>query len=276
MTTDSVTVKAMHASLQFSDTPKQQDEDIRDLFERARAREVWFVTGTEAGPGAGPTGELLLRYGKAADFKVWVPSEGRGAGSTTDCWVAVNADRIKKGTWKTGYEPAIPGSKALYKQAGLSDGVPRWGPKGVIWASFENTDIGRVSVAAAHYLTKGASPKGQPIRGVNHYEWNKKLAKAIGDWAREHGKGKSLAFYGGDQNVQDRANDTFFGQPLMSTWDELKKWDSTGHGTIDVIASYNADTRVKAQATRALDDKKFFQHSDHFVIEAEFKVTRLG
>ena len=274
---NSVVVKTMHASLEFGDTAKQKEEDITDLFARAKQRGVWWVTGTEAGPGAGTTGDLLNRLGKAAGYQVWVPSTGKGAGSTTDCWVAVDSQRIKKDSWRTGFEPGIPGSGSLYEKQGLPrDTTPRWGPRGVVWGSFVNTDIGAVSVAAAHYLTKGRSAKGQPIKGIDHYEWNKKLAKAIGDWARDHGKGKGLAFYGGDQNIVDRTDDTFFGQPLTSVWDELKKWENTGHGNIDVIASYNGDGRVSAQDARALDDKAFFQHSDHYVIEAEFKVDRLG
>ena len=275
---DSVIVPTMHASLQFSDTAKQKEEDIQDLFARAKKRGVWWITGTEAGPGAGVAGALLVRLGKEAGFNVWVPSEGKGEGSTTDCWVAVASERIKKGSWKTGYEFAIPGSTSLYQKQGLpnpGDIQPKWGQRGVIWASFENADIGPVSVAAAHYLTQGRSPKGQPIKGVNHYEWNKTLGAEIGDWARKHGKGKGLAFYGGDQNINDKTDDTFFGQPLTSAQDELKKWESTGHGPIDVIASYNGDGRVSAQGVRSLDDKEFFQHGDHFVVEAEFKVERL-
>lgn len=275
---DAVVVKAMHASLQFSDTPAQQTQDITDLFERAKKRGVWFITGTEAGPGAEPTSDLLASIGKAAGYRVWVPSNMKkgslGGGWATDSWVAVDADRIKKGSWDTGYEPAIPGSKELYKRAGVDAEYPKWGPKGVVWASFENADIGRVGVAAAHYLTKGRSPKGQPIQGVDHYEWNKVLAAEIGDWGREHGKGSRLAFYGGDQNILDRTDDTFFGQPFTSAWDELHKWENTGHGGIDVIASWDEDGRVKALRVRALDDKEFFQHSDHFVVEAEFRVDR--
>jgi hypothetical protein len=276
--TGDVTVKVMHASLQFSDRPDQQKEDVTDLFARAQKRGVWWLTGTEAGPGAGPTSDLLEELGKAAGFKTWVPSAHKGKGWATDCWVAVDLDRIEKGTWNTGFEPGIPGSHELYAEQGLpnpGDIQPRWGPKGVVWASFGNADIGPVSVAAAHYLTKGRSQKGQPIKGVNHYTWNIKLAKVVGDWAREHGKGKGLAFYGGDQNIVDRTDDTFFGQPLTSAWDELKKWDNTGHGNIDVIASYNGDGRVAAQDIRALDDNEFFQHADHFVIEAEFKVRKI-
>ena len=273
---DFVIVKAMHASLQFSDRPAQQEQDIKDLFARAKKRGVWFITGTEAGPGAEPTGELLLSAGAAAGYRVWVPSEReRGAGSATDCWVAVDSSRIKKDSWKKGYEPAIPGSKALYKEAGVNAEFPRWGPKGVVWASFENEDIGQVSVGAAHYLTKGRSPKGQPIKGVDHFHWNKRLAEVIGDWAREHGKGKALAFYGGNQNIVDRTDDTFFGQPLTSAWDELNKYENTGHGNIDVIASYDPDARVEVKAVRALDDTEFFQHSDHFVVEAEYRIAKV-
>ena len=39
--TDFVIVKAMHTSLQFSDTPAQQTQDVTDLFERAKKRGVW-------------------------------------------------------------------------------------------------------------------------------------------------------------------------------------------------------------------------------------------
>jgi hypothetical protein len=272
---DFVIVKAMHASLQFSDRPAQQEQDIKDLFARARKRGVWFITGTEAGPGAEPTGELLLSAGAAAGYRVWVPSEHRGPGRSTDCWVAVDSSRIKKGSWKKGYEPVIPGSKHLYAAAGISAEFPKWGPKGIVWVSFENEDIGETSVGAAHYLTKGRGPKGQPIKGIDHFHWNKELAAAIGDWAREHGKGRAIVFYGGDQNIVDRTEDTFFGQPLTSAWDELDRYENTGHGNIDVIASYDADGRVEAKAVRALDDTEFFQHSDHFVLEAEYRVAKV-
>lgn len=274
---DSVIVKTMHASLQFSDSPAQQEEDIKDLFARAQKRGVWWITGTEAGPGSGPTNKLLLSAGRAAGYKVWVPSsQPKGKpGWATDAWVAVDASRVKKGSWRRGYEMAIPGSGELYRRAGVNATTPRWGPKGVVHVAFTNEDIGRVNVAAAHYLTKGRSPKGQPIKGVDHYEWNKALAAEIGEWARKVGKGKALAFYGGDQNIVDRTDDTFFGQPLTSAWDELNKWQNTGHGNIDVIASFDRDGRVEAKDIRALNDKKFFQHSDHFVVEAEFRVGRI-
>ena len=46
-------------------------------------------------------------------------------------------------------------------------------------------------------------------------------------------------------------------------------------GVIDVLASYDRDGRVTALRVRALDDKEFFQHSDHYVVEAEYRVERV-
>src|SRR5690606_34500732 len=135
----------------------------------------------------------------------------------------------------------------------------RWGPKGLVHVSFEssNEDLGRVAVGAAHYLTDARRPSSP------YWVWNEKLGEEIGKWAREEGKGPALVFYGGDQNMADRRNDepqgdTFFGEPLTSTWDELRKWENTGHGTIDVIATYNKDGRVSALRTNALNDREFF------------------
>lgn len=265
-----LTVHALHASLQYSDTAAQMRQDIGDLFNRAKDRGVWFLTGTEAGPGADPTEALLREHGERTGFRVFKPKQ------PTDCWIAVARERIDGG-WTKDYEVTIPGSSALYKALGKDpDANPRWGPKGVVSVGFDNDDVGRMNVGAAHYLTKGRSPKGQPINGIDHYHWNEELADAIGDWARKVGKGSALAFYGGDQNISDRLDDTFFGNPLTSLQDELKKWENTGHGPIDVLASFDHDGRVEGKYIRVLDDSEFFQHSDHFVVEGGWKVRRLA
>lgn len=78
-----------------------------------------------------------------------------------------------------------------------------------------------------------------------------------------------------DDRNNEPQGDTFFGQPLTSAWDELNRHESTGHGNIDVIASYNKDGRVKALDIVALDDKEFFLHTDHFLVEATFQVDPL-
>lgn len=274
---DFTVVKLMHASLQFSDSPKQQKADIKDILERAKERGVWGITGTEAGAGADPTGRLLVEFGQKAGFKVYVPSERRGPNSSpTDNWIMVDESRVMKGSWGVGFRPAIPDSDHLYAEIGSSARLPRWGEKGVAYAAFVNKEVGPVAIGTAHYLTQGRNPKNQPINGLDHYELNRDLAEEIGDWAREYGKGQGIVFYGGDQNMNDRKDDTFFGQPLTTAWDELNKYEQTHPtGPIDVIASYDGDGRVEAIRVRALDDKEFFQHHDHFVVEADYRVLRV-
>ena len=264
-------VRVAHTSLQFSDSDKQHTHDIEKIFDRAVARKQAWITGTESGPGAGNTGRELIRVAREHGYKPWVPEhQAKGLARHTDCWIAVRKDLIA-GEWERGYRHVFPGSGQLDDHENPQN--KRWGPKGLVHVSFESTnvDLGRVSIGAAHYLT-GAQRPGSP-----YWDWNKKLAREIGDWAREEGKGSALVFYGGDQNMADNLNnqpqgDTFFGEPMTSTWDELKKWENTGHGNIDVIASYNRDGRVKALRTNALNDKEFFLHTDHFYVEAEFSI----
>lgn len=268
-------VRIAHISLQFSDTNKQHTQDLEKLFDRAVRRKYAWITGTEAGPGARNTGEELVRVAREHNYRPWVPSEqAEGNGRATDTWVAVREDLISGG-WEQGYIPVIPGSSALYRENGHDpDSNPRWGPKGVVHVGFDSDVFGsRVSVASSHYLTGGRSPSAGPVKGVDHWEWNETLARAIGDWFREAGRGRNLAFYGGDQNMSDKKNDapqgdTFFGANVTSVQDELKKWEGTGHGPIDVIATYNKDGRVSALKVTVLDDKEFHLHTDHFLVEA--------
>lgn len=277
-----VRVHAMHASLQFGDTDKQHTDDLEKIFERASTRGVKWLTGTEAGPGAGNTSRELLRIGKEFGYRMWVPSARKrpaAEGGTTDCWIAVAEDFIV-GDWETGFDPVIPGSRSLYAAAGATnpDQYPRWGTKGLVRVSFQSP-LGRISIGAGHYLTQARHP-GAVVKGVDHWEWNKKLGEHISEWAVREGKGSALVFYGGDQNMADQRNeqpqgDTFFGGPLTSAGDELNQWPNTGHGPIDVIASYDRDSRVKAAYWRSLTDKEFPLFTDHFLCEAGFDIRTL-
>ena len=275
-------VRVAHASLQFSDSDKQHTADIEKIFARCRSRRVAWITGTESGPGSGNTGDELLRLSRAFGYQAFVPSEQRkGAGRATDCWIAVRQDLIKGG-WKTGFLPAIPGSQQLYKEQGLDEDLtPRWGPKGLVTVKFDSLpELGEINVGAAHYLTGARNPRNSEEHGVDHWEWNQKLTDVIGEWAIEEGDGTALVFYGGDQNMADRENDqpqgdTFMGEPLTSLWDEMKEWDNTGHGNIDVIASYDKDRRVKGLDIEAYDDRRFSLHTDHFYVEGLFDVEPL-
>ena len=266
-------IRLAHASLQFSDSDKQHTKDIEKIFRRAVDLKYAWITGTESGPGAGNTGDELIRVGREAGYRMWVPeAQGKGIARHTDCWIGVRKDLIV-GDWERGYDQVIPGSGQLEDEMDL-DGK-RWGPKGLVRVGFDSLpEIGRVNVGAAHYLTDARFPTSK------YWDLNKKLAERISEWAREVGKGKNLAFYGGDQNMADQRNnqpqgDTFFGGPLTSISDELKKWKNTGHGPIDLIASYDADGRVKGVRWNVLNDKKFFLHTDHFLCEAVYTVDPL-
>lgn len=270
-----------HVSMQFKDSDKQHSHDIEKIFAHAVDRRWAWVTGTEAGPGAGNTGQELVRVAREADYRPWVPEEqAKSSGRATDCWIAVREDLVDS-NWEQGFEPAIPGSSQLYEEAGMDkNGFPKWGPKGLVRVGFDNDRFGRFNVGAAHYLTGARSPSEPDVKSVDHWKWNKKLAGVIGDWAKEVGKGNGLAFYAGDQNMADSKNyqpqgDTFMGEPLTSLADELKKWRNTGPGPVDIIASYNKDGRVTGQDFVVLDDKDFFLNTDHFLLEGTYLVEPL-
>lgn len=252
--------------MQFSDTDAQQKRDCENLFERAENKQYRWITGTEAGPGS-DLAKYLRGSAREAGFRFFVPER------PTDAWVAVDEGFIKGG-WETGYTPVIPGSDQLDK---TDKKFPRWGPKGVVWVSWETDDLGIFSVAAGHYLTKGAFPGPQSkINGVDHYAWNKKLGTAFGEWAERRGEGKKLAFVGADGNMPLGKTDPFFGKPLTPVQVELKKIENTGHGPIDWIATYDGDKRVTAKSVRVLNDREFFMHTDHFLLEAEIDVKPLA
>lgn len=269
-------VDVMHASLQFSDSAAMHTDDITRIFGRAKDRKVAWITGTEAGPGAGNTSDELLRIGEIAGYRMWVPSSRKKGkpGWATDCWLGVREDLITPGSWGQDYLPAIPGSSELIKDPEWAKiiGHKRWGPKGLVTAEWVHPLLGQMGLGAAHYLTDARNPSSP------YWDLNKNLAAVISKWGVEAGRGAALAFYGGDQNMADNRDtepqgDTFFGGPFTSASDETGQRESTGHGQIDVIASYDRDGRVTARYWRALDDKEFPLNTDHFLTEAGFDVA---
>lgn len=248
---DAVRVRVAHVSMQFSDSTPQKKADADRLFKREADRGAWWVTGTEAGESALRT--QLRAAARANGFRFFVDRS---------VWVAVAKERIRRGTWDTGYVDVLQST----------DGAGHHGDRGIAWAQFENEDIGRVTVGCAHYLTRGRPDAVVPANKVNLDE-NQRLAEAIGEWGIEHGRGGALVFYAGDQNIVDRTNDTFLGRADFTTsWDELGKYEDTGHGNIDVISSFDADGRVSARSVRALDDTEFPLHTDHYLVEGAFDV----
>jgi hypothetical protein len=265
-------IRVAHASLEYKDSDSQHTHDIEKIFDRAVERRYAWLTGTEAGPGSGNTGEEILRVSREHGYLPWVPQiQGHGISERTDCWIAVRKDLVDGEMEKT-FDMVVPGSKHL-EASGHQDYHQRWGPKGVVAVHFNSTNeaLGEVSIAAGHYI-QGAHTPDDPA-----FRWNEELAAAIGDWAKEQGRGPALVFYGGDQNSHDNKNerpegDSFHGEPITSVWDELRHYENTGHGTIDVIATYNRDGRVSAMEATALNDREFHLNVDHFFIEATLRV----
>lgn len=238
----------MHCSMQFSDNPDEQRHDTDAILARAAKRGVAWITGTEA--GAATMRAALKSSCEKYGYRFYVQG---------DCWVAVEKARIT-GNYQTGWEPVI----------GSKEGSGKHTDRGIAWVSWADRDLGDVTVGASHFLTNGRR------EGDVNYELNLEMCAEIKKWGREHGAAKALVFYGGDQNTVDRIADTFAGAPFTSAWDELGQWESTGHGNIDVVASYDEDVRVEAAYIRALDDSEFKLFADHYPVEAGFHVRELA
>lgn len=242
-----------HCSLQFSDTPAQHTDDIERLFKRGYD----VLTGTEAGPGANNTLRELRRCARKYGYRLSITHR-------YDTWVAVKGSLVVS-DYDEGAE------FALWRSSRTPGDQPgRWGDKGVVWASWNmGPTYGEFAVGAVHNLTHGGAGK----------EWKRKsdeiYARVMGEWAAEHGRGKRLAFIGGDFNLVDKRNDVFKGHPLTTCWDDLKRWPGTGHGNIDAIARYDRDGRVRCVGARSLNDRQVFLNTDHFLIEAEYEIQPL-
>lgn len=248
-------IHLMHVSMQRSDSSKQQRHDAKEIFRRAKNRNVAWVTGTEAGTGSGQLAKILRREARRKGYRF--KKAGGGAGA----WVAVRKSFIDGG-YRTFYKKVLDGRKGQYPDSGI------------VGVKFRNKNLGRIAVLASHYVTRGRPGAKNPAYR-RRVAQNRRLARALGSLMRKHAKGSALGFYGGDQNIVDRHDDTFMGQPITSIQDELGKWPNTGHGPIDVIGSFDRDGRVEPAYVWSLNDKEFFLHTDHFVVEAAYDVELL-
>lgn len=256
-----VRVRVGHASMQFSDNDEQHAHDAEAAFAHAEARGYACLTGTEAGAGAGNLTRELTRAAKRHGYRFH-----RAHGD----WVAVRKDLgpvVSK-----GYVP-VHGSHNAIKDPNPGN----YAPKGIPWVKVDASKhgIGVITFGAGHFLTKGAKPSQTLPGPANHHTLNEQHAKAVGVWARRHAKGNALVLWGADVNRNDRDLDVLSGAPLTTCWDELGKWPNTGHGPIDVIASYDGDGRVECRAARVWDDKALKLHTDHYLIEATYDVRVL-
>ena len=243
-------LRVQESSLQFSDSPKQQKHDVLQLFKSGIAYPI--KSGTEAGKDNANHDALV----KCADeFNHALHFVGSN-------WIAVDRAIIKPGTLKKGKVFVADTSKVA-------------GPghdSQMATVSFTHTleGVGEINYGSVHYPTKGQKP-GDP-----NYHINKLYAQKIEEWMKNSAQGNDLAFIAGDFNMHDRDKDWSFGRDFLSMADELKAWQSTGHGSIDGFASYNKDTRVKAKKFTVLDDTELKMYSDHFVCRGVWTINHLN
>lgn len=252
MTRSSFALRTQHNSLQFSDSPKQQEHDIRKIFVQGTRYPI--KTGTEAGQGAVPNANRELLEEFAEEFNHAINFGG-------DSWVAIDRSIIKPRSLERG--DVFLASNDEMKTAGHNRVMP--------WLGFDhiNDAIGRVYQGSVHYPTKGATP-GSPNWAVNN-----QCAKLIAQWMMEVGKGHALAFVNGDFNMNDRTLDVAIGRAFTSMADELKAWQNTGHGPIDGMCSYDRDGRTHAKRFTVLDDSEFHLFSDHFTCRGTWEIESL-
>lgn len=251
---NAVVMNFAHASLQFSDSDRKHTADIRKIFSHG----FDVITGTEAGPGAGNT--LSEINANARDRGYLVSHNPR-----YDTWVAALESNIVPGSWRTGAEHILDRSS---KWTPPPSGV--WRDKGLTWAQWEDRKVGIISAGSVHPLPwNRAKAENKKITDQMH-------AKVIGQWGVKHGAGKKLAFIGGDFNRDDKKHDVFFSRPFVTCWDELDKYPTTIEGqnrTIDLIASWNPDLRVKCIRARSLSDRQFFLNTDHRLVQVDYLIN---
>jgi hypothetical protein len=193
----------------------------------------------------------LIKQAQVHDFYIYAHPQGE--------WVALNK-RYLQGFTKGFAGPFVPA------QGGRGGHAAR----GVTWVSGESRtgNLGKITVGSCHYLTDRSE--------AAHDQSNAPIVQGIAKWGREKGMGKDVVFIGADTNTNDKALDVFSGKPFTTIADELKKYPPThGRRVIDIIASYDADKRVKAKAYTVAGDKDYPLYSDHDLLHAVYEVAEI-
>jgi hypothetical protein len=251
------TIRLQHNSMQFSDTKANHQHDAKAVFDHALTSGALFVTGTEAAQSRDnhDLRDALIIEARAHGFRINASRAGE--------WVALNR---KLGEYfDSGYAgPFIKGTTGLDAAHGAH------APRGVAWVTAQVPGVGQVTQGVAHYLTKASMIASRTT--------NQPLVEGIGKWGFAKGRGRKIVFFSADANERDNIVDVFHGKPFTTIADELGKHPKTHgkdteHGTaIDIIASYDADGRVKAKSYRVLDDSDVKLFTDHFILEAAYTI----
>lgn len=253
-----VGVRIQHNSMQFSDSHQAHVHDARAIFDRARDKDVWIVTGTEASDSRTnhDLRDALAREAKSHDYYGYFHKNGD--------WVAVSREHFRNPV--KGYMgPFIPATRGISSDQGAhaARGITLVGGR---------TEVGQVTAGCAHFLTQASIARSGS---------NVRLIRGIKAFGAKYGAGKSLVFFNADTNTNDKAKDVFVGiAPFTSVADELAEYYATWgkdkhHGAvIDVISSYDTDGRVKAKSYNVLDDSDLKLYTDHFVLDAIYEVSQ--
>lgn len=238
-------------SMQFSDNPKQWEHDLEILFSRRRR---WY-TGTETGEA--DNWAVVQRVAKKYGYTVKRFKAN---------WVAIKNTVIKPRSIKVGTKIVAKAAQVAGPGHDLS----------YIWVSYYDTILKRrVAVFSTHYPLRGDPHAKDPARRVN-LKWTRAVGLSMSEEMTRQAKGYNLAFAGADGNIDVRYSDPFFGGPVTTCWNELKKYPGTvGNRTIDWFASHNADTAVTCLNAVALDDNALFLHMDHDYVEVTYRVKDL-
>lgn len=235
-------LKFRHISLQFSDPAGQTKHDCDLVFDS------WphVVTFTEAGKGQNPEAIAAIKAKAASEYHLYFDG--------FDCAVAV-----KKSVGKlvaSGYQKVIPGVAGDHPNVGIA------------WVTVDNPKLGRITVAAAHWILE----KGKPARHAQNVKLSQEMAKLLA----EKGKGSAISFFAGDVNQNDKNIDVMPNTDFTTVWDELEVYPDTSpdkaERTIDVIGTYDLDGRVSVVSARTLVSKFY---TDHLPIEAIINVDHL-
>lgn len=246
-------LKHQHTSLQFSDAPRQQEHDVRVLFEKGSKFPI--KTGTESGRDNALFG-LVEHFAQKHGHIV---HHGQGN------WVAIDKDIIKKGSRPKKDKIFVVRNDVLFGHQ-----ADREFPT----IQFKHADerFGVVAVAGFHYSTHGRLPHDP------NYDTNMMYAGKIAAWMEEAARGTNIAIGAGDFNMVDKMpkQDWAFGEGFTSMADEIKIYQPTGHGPIDGFVSFDGDKRVKAKKLEVLADNKLHMYTDHFVIRGTWSVRHLN
>lgn len=238
-----INVRIRECSMQYSDTPAQKAIDAKAAFNPTpgglRPHVVLF---TEAGRGQNKVGQDLLRKeGERLGYAMFFDGYEGGIA------IKFGAGRVVD----HGYEgPIIPGKAGDHPHLGLT------------WATVKHRTLGDMTFGVMHWLNRDVEAARARI--------NDAATKKVGAFLAAKAAGDAIGFLAGDANRDDKTRDLLPGIPFRTAADEMGVYpDTHGTRTIDFIASYDKDLRVRCTSFRTLPRA----HSDHRWIEATYAIT---